>query len=66
MTAHLAYGDDAVWTSNKGRVRKVKLITALGSRTKPFIVRILEGLPGETNQYRVVPPRRLAPEGGGA
>ena len=64
MSEHLAKGVEVLWTSNTRRVRRVRIITALKDLRGCFIVKITEGLPGEKGQHRVVPPRRLATEGG--
>lgn len=61
MSGHLANGCEAIWTSNKPRVRRVTIITSLKAVHRPMIVRIMQGLPGERGQYRVVPSCRLTP-----
>ena len=59
---YLANGNEVLWTSNKKRVRRVKIVAALKAVRETVIVKITDGLPGERGQHRVIPTRRLAPK----
>lgn len=55
-----ANGSVLHWTSNKGRIRKVRTVTAMKLNPE-HVVEVLDGLPGEQGTFRVVPSHRMDP-----